>query len=86
MQVPQAQAVNALLLRTDTTHIDQSRESLRRHAGHSVRGALARVAAIFDRRAHADAAVPERFAGQRWCDSTERQLNNELMHNRSTRL
>jgi hypothetical protein len=56
----------------------KSSESFRKRVRRTFRRALARFAAIFDHRAHAEAAIASRYRGQCWTDSTERRLNNDL--------
>jgi hypothetical protein len=69
MQVLQAQAIS---------QISTSNKSFRRHFGHIVRHALTRLAAAFDRRAHAEAVIVDRYVCHSWTDSTERQLIGDL--------
>jgi hypothetical protein len=75
MQVLQAQATMPVRV---TSQISTSSKSLRQHARHTVRRALTRLATVFDRQAHAEAAIVDRYAGHSWTDYTERQLINDI--------
>jgi hypothetical protein len=46
---------------------------------------LARLLVVTQGSLRAEDDVIRRYERRRWCDSTERQLNNELMFGRSTR-
>jgi hypothetical protein len=75
MQVLESQA--AMLLRY-TSQLNKSSKSFRQHAGQILRRALTGCAAFFDRRAHAEAAMIDRYVGRGWTDSTERQLTGDI--------
>jgi hypothetical protein len=62
-----------------TSQISTSSKSFRQRVGHAVRRALTRLAAVFDRQAHAEAAIVERYACHSWTDSTERQLVDDII-------
>jgi hypothetical protein len=77
MQVLQAQTTLPL---RDTSQISTSSKSLVQRAGHAFRSVRARLATILDRRAQAEAAIANRYAGHGWTDSTERQLNRVIAY------
>ena len=75
MRVLQSQAT--MFLRY-TSQLSKSSKSFRQHAGQTLRRALTRFAAVFDRRAHAEAAIVDRYLGHSWTDSTERLLTDDI--------
>ena len=46
---------------------------------------LSRLLVVMQGSPRAEDAISRRYESCRWCDSTERQLNNEIMFGRSTR-
>jgi hypothetical protein len=46
---------------------------------------LARLRVLMQPSLHAEDECSRHYESCRWCDSTERQLNNEIMFGRSTR-
>jgi hypothetical protein len=46
---------------------------------------LSRLLVVMQGSQRAERAISRRYESCRWCDSTERQLNNAIMFGRSTR-
>jgi ribosomal protein L22 len=42
-------------------------------------GIVARLAAVFDRRVNVERAIADKYACHAWCDSSERELNANLI-------
>jgi len=67
-----------LFLRADRSTMNQARATRSLHVGRTVRSAVARLAAVLNRRACIEDLIAERHAGRGWSDETERALNHDI--------
>jgi len=77
MQSSQAQ-LTVLHSNADCASMNKAGESQALHVGFTIRSTIARMAAIFDRRARIADAIAADYAGQGWNDSLERELTDKI--------
>jgi ribosomal protein L22 len=77
MQAFQAEAT--LLPHIGAAAVKNCRATSNRDATAILRGIVARLAAVFDRRVNVERAIADKYACHAWCDSSERELNANLI-------
>jgi hypothetical protein len=81
MQSFQAESM-AVSLQAGQSRDDTSQGSLLRRPGAIVNGIVKSFATLLDRNARVERAIAENYACHAWCDSTERQLNDDIANSR----